>query len=319
MIPFLKRLFKRYGEDEVSSRAASLSYFTIFSIGPLLFVIFGVLGELLKSSSYKSQLMSQVRELVGPQAGSLINNVLQHQALSSKTGPAFIIGGVGLVLGAIGIFGQLQKSLDSILHVKVGPDAGWKSIVKQKIISLALVGVIAFLLLVSLVASAVISVLTHHFESSVTGALFQLLDFVVSALVFTLLLTAIYRTLPEVKLPWKVLFTASFVIAVLFSIGKTIIGIIIGNNSNISAFGAAGSLIALLLWIFYTGQIIYLGACGISVYSETHEMHFIPRYGGKRGVLRVRQIEEPLAESSIAELIKQKFIKGFKQGLKDKK
>src|SRR4051794_36532437 len=105
MISFFKALFKRYGRDGISDKAAALSYYTIFSIGPMLFVIFGILGELLKSSSYQQQLISQVTDLVGPQAGSLVEHVLAHQTLSSKTGPAFAIGIVGLVLGAIGIFG----------------------------------------------------------------------------------------------------------------------------------------------------------------------------------------------------------------------
>jgi membrane protein len=319
MIPFLKRLFKRYGQDDISTRAASLSYFTIFSVGPMLFVVFGVLGELLKSESYRNQLITQVQDLLGPQAGSLITTILDHQTLSSKTGPAFIIGGVGLVLGAIGIFGQLRKGLDNILHVKIGPDARWRPILKQKIISLALVGVICFLLLISLVASAMTSSLTHHFDSSATSFLFQLADYLVSVFVFTVLLTAVYRTLPEVKLPWKILFTTSLIIAVMFSLGKSVIGLIIGNNGSITAFGAAGSLIALLLWIFYTGQIIYMGASGISVYAETHDVPFVPRYGGKRGVLRVKQVEEPLGDSSITNTIKQGFIKGFKKGLKSKK
>jgi membrane protein len=318
MIKFLKSLYKRYSEDNVADRAAALSYYTIFSLGPLLFVIFGVLGELLKSSSYKARLISQMKDLVGPQAGSLINNVLSHETLSSKAGVAFLVGTVGLVLGAIGIFGQLQKSLDSILHIKVGPGAGWKSIIKQKAIALGLVGVVCFLLLVSLVASAIIASITHHYNSAAAGFLFNLADFLVSVFVFAILLTLIYRNLPEVKLPWGILFKTSLIVAIFFSVGKSILGLIIGNNSNISAFGAAGSLIALLLWIFYSGQVIFLGVAGIAVYADTHIVPFTPRYPGKKGVLRVEMVEKPLT-NSLLELTKRKFKEGFKKGLKQEK
>lgn len=318
MVQYLKSLAKRYGKDEISTKAAALSYFTIFSIGPLLFIIFGIIGEVLKNEVYKTRLLDQLDSVVGPEAGSLVNEVLQHQTLSSRTGIAFAIGIVGLVLGALGIFGQLQKSIDDILRVRIGPDAGLVSIIKQRIISLGLVGVFSFLLLVSLVATAAASELVHRFsQGSVAGTMIAAIDFVVSLIVFSILLALIYRTLPEVKLPWKIVFSASVLVALFFSIGKAILALIIGSNESITAFGAAGSLIALLLWIFYSGQIIFLGASGIKLYTETHNVPLEPRYKGKKGVLRIREVEEPLGKSLAKEATKE-FAAGFKKGLKEK-
>jgi membrane protein len=315
MLKFLKSLLGRYGEDSISDKAAALSYYTIFSIGPLLFIIFGIIGKILQNGHYKARLLSQLQKSLGPQAGDLIKNVLNSQSFGSKAALAFVIGGVGLVLGAIGIFGQMQKSLNAILHVKIGPGAGIKTVIKQKIISLGLVGVISFLLIVSLLASTIISEAVSHINhSATTGILIHLLDFVVSLVIFSLLLTIIYRTLPAVKLPWKVLFTASLVIALLFSIGKIVLGIIIGNNKNISAFGAAGSLIALLLWIFYSGQIVYLGAAGISLYAERHSLPLRPRFKAPKAVLKVRQVEESLSPSAFRQKVRTHFEKGVEGG-----
>lgn len=316
MLPFLKSLAKRYGTDEISTKAAALAYFTIFSIGPLLFIIFGVIGEILKSKEYRDKLLEEMQSMIGPEAGSLISGVLENQTLSDSTGVAFLIGAVGLILGALGIFGQLQKSLDNILGVKVGPGAGLERLIRQRLISLGLVGVIAFLLLVSLVASTVAAELVSRVnQEAVAGIMVGLLDFLVSLLVFTVLLALLYRTLPEVRLPWRLLFSVSALVALFFSAGKTILGLIIGGNDSITAFGAAGSLIALLLWVFYSGQVIYLGASGISLYAERHNIKMEPKYPGKRGVLRIREVEEPL-DASISKKVKRKFVKGIKKGWK---
>jgi len=315
VLKFLKSLLGRYAEDNISDKAAALSYYTIFSIGPLLFIIFGIIGKILQNGHYKARLLSQLRDLLGPQAGDLVKGILEHQSFGSRALLAFIIGGVGLVLGAIGIFGQMQKSLNAILHVKVGPGAGIKAVIKQKIISLGLLGVISFLLIVSLVASTVISeAISHINHRATTDILVHVLDFLVSLIIFSLLLAVIYRTLPAVKLPWKVLFAGSLVIAVLFSVGKVVLGIIIGNNKNISAFGAAGSLIALLLWIFYSGQIVYLGAAGISLYAERRALPLKSRFKAPKAVLKVRQIEENLSSSAFRQKFQASFEKGLKRG-----
>jgi membrane protein len=320
MVGFFTSLFERYGRDGVADKAAALSYYTIFSLGPLLFVIFGILGEILRSNSAKAQLLDQIQKLMGPKAGGLIEQVLAHQSLSSKTAVSFIIGGVGLVLGAIGIFGQLQKSLNSILHVKTGPGAGLKPVLKQKVVSLGLVGLIAFMLLVSLIASAAISVILVKLHSgSLTGFFLNSADFVASLVIFTLLTVALYRTLPVVKLPWKMLFAGSFAVAILFSLGKSILGIIIGNNSSISAFGAAGALISLLLWIYYSGLIIYIGALGLSVYAESHSVVLKPKYKGKKAVLQTKEVEISLPSSKFAQKLQNKFGQGFSRGWQKKK
>lgn len=312
MLSFLKDLARRYGEDEIANRAAALSYFAIFSLGPLLFVVLGLLGVFLREQQTKQRIVEQLQQTVGPEAGPLISQVVNSTYLESKAGIAFLIGGVGLVLAAIGIFGQMQKSFNGIFKVKTGPDAGLKTVFKQKFLSLGLIGVVSFMFLISLLASAAIAVATSSFSGQFSFALpLRLIDFLVSLLVLSFLLTVVYRTLPVIKLPWKVLFVASFFVALFFTLGKTILSQIIAQNSSVSAFGAAGSLIALLLWIFYSAQLIYLGASGASLFAQKNNLKLKPRYSGEKGVLRVKSVEEPLEKP-----LSQKLWEDFRESLK---
>ncbi|HEU5005301.1 MAG TPA: YihY/virulence factor BrkB family protein [Candidatus Saccharimonadales bacterium] len=314
MKAFTKRLLKRYSEDGVANHAAALSYYTVFALGPLLFIILGIVGLIVNNSAARQHLLGQLNDLIGRGATNLLSGALSSQGLGSKTGIAFWIGGVGLVLGAIGIFGQLQRALNDILRIQVGPSVGRKKLVRQKVVSLGLVGVICFLLIVSLIASVIISAVASHLSrSQAAGFLFHLLDGFGSIIILGFLLMLLYRTLPAVKIAWGLLFKASLMVAVFFVIGKYVLGLIIGRNGTISAFGAAGSLIALLLWIFYSGQILYLGAAGLGVYLENHPEKMRPRYGGKNAVLKVQTAKKPLKPDLIRQLATS-FIEGWKDG-----
>lgn len=314
MLKFLKKLFSRYGEDEIANRAAALSYYAIFSIGPLLFVVLGILGVVVKSSAARTHLLNQLGDTLGPKAVNAISGSLSAQGLGSKTSVAFWVGGIGLVLAAIGIFGQLQKSLNEILHVKAGPGAGKKPLVRQKIISLILVGVLCILLLASLFASALVSALAHGAGRGLLfSLLFHFIDVVVSLIILGLMLTLLYRTLPIIKVDWGVLMRASLIVALFFSIGKLVLGIIIGRNSSVSAYGAAGSLIALLLWIFYSGQILYLGAAGIRLYLDSHPQKIQPRYAGEDSVMKIERREKPL-KTTLSHKLMDKFFAGATRG-----
>lgn len=314
MLGFLKKLFSRYGEDEIGGRAAALSYYAIFSIGPLLFVVLGILGVVVKDSSARAHLLDRLGSVLGPKAVDAISGPLSAQGLGSKAGLAFWVGGIGLVLAAIGIFGQLQKSLNEILHVKTGPGAGKKPLIRQKIISLILVGALCILLLASLFASALVSALAHSAgRGFFFSLLFHTLDVIVSLIILGLMIAMLYRTLPAVKIAWSVLLKVSLITALFFAIGKLVLGIIIGRNGAVSAYGAASSLIALLLWIFYSGQILYLGAAGIRLYLDSHPQKIAPRYGGEDSVMKIERREKPL-ETRFSHKLVDKFFAGAARG-----
>ena len=313
MFAFIKALQKRYGQDNITARSAALAYFAVFSLGPLLFIILGILGLVLGSDSYRDQLLAEVEVAVGPSASEALQGLVDNQYLDDKAGTAIFIGVAGLILAAMGVFGQLQRSLNDIFGVKVGPAVGWKAIVVQKIISLSLVGLLALLLIASVIGSLLIRAInrsvnlgSYHFL--ITGA-----DFLVSVLVSVIMLTLIYRILPDVKLPWKILAGGGAIVAIFFAVGTFVLSLIISNNATVSAFGAAGSVVALLLWMYYSGLIVYLGAVGISIYAHTHSVKMVPRYKGEQGVMRLHMKEEPLS-LPLGKKTKKKLVKGIKKG-----
>lgn len=308
MVLFAKKLLARYSQDEVANRAAALSYYAIFSIGPLLFVLFGVLGEVASSASAKASLLKQISSSVGPGAAKLVGNLMASQGLHSKTGLAFWLGGIGLLLAAIGIFGQLQGSINAILHFKPGPAAGRKSLIRQRVVSLFLVITSAVLILTSVSLSAVLA-------TTASGTWSRVADFVLSTIILALLIWLLLKTLPAVKITFKPLGLTSLIVAIFFSIAKLIIGAVIGHNSGISAFGAAGSVIVLLLWIFYSGQILYLGVAGLGVYLDEHPASCKPRYKAKGAVLKIetQAIQLP---ANLLEKASAKFSAGFRRGLR---
>lgn len=310
MLTFLLALWRRRGSDAITSHAAALAYFSVFSIAPLMFVILGVVGLVANNPAYHQSLLTKIDNSIGPHAAGAINAIIASQRLAHRTGLAFIVGGIGLVLGAIGIFGQLQGSINRILHVKTGPGAGLKPLLAQRLAGLGLIGAICFLLIASLAISAAGRALAGKMGA---GAVFGLLDFIFSYLVFGVLLMLVYRTLAEVKIAWRLLFRTSLAVTLAFVIGKQILGFIIGRNRSISAFGAAGSLIALLLWIFYCSQIFYLGAAALSLQLEKQPHLMRPRYRGKDAVLKVENIEKPIAPS-LRRRLADSFLNGVRLG-----
>jgi membrane protein len=315
MLKFVKELISRYGEDNISGKAAALAYFAIFSIGPLLFIVFGILGLVLQDDAVKARILDQVNQTIGPQTQPFIKNLINGHYLSGGVGISFLIGIIGLVLAAIGIFGQLKRAFNEILKVKVGPGAGIKDLFVQRFISLGLVGVICFLLLASLLASTAIAVITSGLNNSVIpGPTFTIIDFLVSVVILSLLLAILYRTLPDARLPGKLLIVTSLIVAVLFGAGRIVLSHIISHNATVSAFGTAASLVAFLLWIFYSGQLIFLGVLGASIYAEGHQIELMPRYKAYKGVFRVSQATEPMGRAPLTVRIEQKFEKGLKKG-----
>lgn len=290
-----------------------MAYFTVFSLGPLLFILLGVLGLISSSEIYREKLLAETSQITGPRAAEGIEKLLNADYLRDQAGAALLIGAVGLVLAAVGIFGQLQRSLNDILRVKTGPAVGLKAIAVQKAVSLLLIGIAGALLLASVLSSVLISAFKDSFELGGLSSLVSAADFGLSVLIVTIMLAMIYRILPDVKLPWKLLFKFAAAVAVMFAGGTFLLSIIISGNATISAFGAAGSVVALLLWIYYSGLIVYIGAAAISIYAHNNKVPMEPRYKGPGGVMKISQKEESLSPPIIKK-IEKKFAKGIKKG-----
>lgn len=317
MLDFAKTLIKRYGEDNITAKAAALSYFAVFSLGPLMFVLLGGLGLIWSSDVHQERLISELGASAGPAATDALRQLAENEYLSEKAGTAILIGLGGLLLAAIGVFGQLQRSLNDIFRVKVGPTAGKKTIVVQKIIALSLLLFAGLLLLASILSSLAISTAGDVLDDRYSRGLLSLIDFGVSLLVVTLMVGLIYRRLPDVRLPWRVLLIGAAAVSVMLWLGTFVLGLIIGGNATVSAFGAAGSVVALLLWMYYSGLILYLGALGISVYAHKHSVPMTPRYSGEGGVMKLVHKYEPLTPK-LTTKVKKNFKRGVKKGLNKK-
>jgi membrane protein len=268
----LKETVKEWQEDKVPMLAAALAYYTMFSIAPLLIIVIAIAGLAFGEDAVRGQLDDQIRGLVGTDGAEAIQGMIAN-AYQPKAGLiATVVSIVTLVLGASGVFAQLQEALNIIWEVPPPDKGGVKTMVKQRAQSFAMILVIGFLLLVSLVVSATLSTLGNFFGDLLPGwaLIWQIVNFAVSFTVITILFGLIYRVLPDERVPWSDVWHGAIVTSLLFTIGKWLIGLYLGNSSVGSAYGAAGSLVVVLVWIYYSAQILLFGAEFTQVYSKNH-------------------------------------------------
>lgn len=262
--------------DDASRLAAALAFFTAVSIAPLLVMVIVIAGLVWGASAVQSQLMAQLQATIGPQGADFITAVLENADQPTTGSIAGIVSLGVLIWGSTNVFAQLQSSLNRIWNVEPKPGRGIWGTIHDRVLSFGMVLGIAFLLLVSLVLNAVLSALSTSSLNILPGIgwVWQVADFVISLAVITLLLAAIYKILPDVKISWRSVWGGAIVTAVLFTIGKTLLGLYLGHAT--SAYGAAGSVMAFLLWVYYSSQILFLGAEFTQVYARHFGMGVRP-------------------------------------------
>jgi membrane protein len=257
------RLLKETGAgwiaDKVPRLAAALAFYTILSAAPLLVIALSIVGMIYGRRAVEGQMVEQMRELVGEEGGKAIQSMIAS-ASGPGSGVAMVIGIVMLLLGASGVFAELQDALNTIWKAPPRQGPGWLGMIRDRFFSVAMVFGVAFLLLVTLVVSAVLSALTKFARLEGIGVVGQIVDFLVSVIVVTLLFAMIYKVLPDVKIAWGDVWVGAIVTAFLFTVGKLLIGLYLGHASVGSAYGAAGSLVVFVVWVYYSGQILFLGA-----------------------------------------------------------
>lgn len=287
----LKETFREWKEDEALQLGAALAYYTIFSIAPMLLVVISVAGLVWEREAVQGQIVQQAQGLVGRDGAEAIQTMVVNAGKREGTGIlATVIGLVTILFGATGVFAQLQSSLNHIWNVEPKPGAGVKGLLKVRLVSFGMILAIGFLLLVSLVISAGLAAL-----DSFMGGLMPAAHFLVSALAFlvgfaviTLLFALIYRFLPDVRIAWRDVWIGAAFTSLLFVIGKFLIGLYLGNSSVGSTYGAAGSLVVLLLWIYYSTQILFFGAEFTQVYAKHRGSHIVPN----EHAVKVREVKE---------------------------
>lgn len=266
--------FAGFSRDNGLKLSASLAYYTIFSIAPLLVLILALAGIFWPDSSQASnKLYSEISRYVGADAAKQIQDIIKHLQFSGKSGIALVSGIVTLLIGASSLFLEIQDSLNTIWRVKAKPKKGWVKMLQNRFISFSLIISLGFLLLASLLVNIIVTSISTRlgrFLPDVTERLIEIVNLGVSFIVIATLFGIIFKFLPDVKIKFKDVRSGAFFTAILFLIGQFVIGLYMKYSAQGSAYGAAGSIIVLLVWIYYTAAILYIGAEFTQVYAEAN-------------------------------------------------
>lgn len=298
LLGVFKQAFKDFTDDDCMTSAAALSYYTVFSLPAILMLIMLLVSSVMDPADVRGGLESQLESLMGPSAGGEVRTMLEETERPGGGLIPTIVGIVALVFGATGALGQLQAALNRAWNVEPDPkQGGIKSFLTKRLFSFGMLLSIAFLLLVSLVISATLSGvgdrLSGFLPSGLSGPVLHALNLGVSLLVISLLFAAMFKVLPDAKIAWRSVWVGGIVTAVLFVLGKFLIGLYIGQSNPGEAYGAAGSLIVMLLWIYYSALIVLFGAEFTETWAEKRGEGIEP----EAGAVRVRQDKQRVGEA----------------------
>lgn len=274
----LKQTFDEWNEDKASRLAAALAYYTIFSIAPLLVIIIAIAGLVFGEEAARGEIVAQIQGLVGRSGAEVIETAIQNANQPATGSIASVISIGALLFGALGVFAQLQDALNTIWEVQPKPGRLVKGFVRRNFLSFSMVLGIGFLLLVSLILSATLSAISSYFIHLVPGfdVLWQVINFFVAFGITTFLFAMIFKFLPNVHITWGDVWIGAIITSLLFSIGRFLLGWYLGNGSFGSTYGAAGSLIIILAWVYYAAQILFFGAEFTQVYARKYGSQIIP-------------------------------------------
>lgn len=272
--------FNGFLDDKGLKLSASLAYYTVFSLAPLLLLLLSIVGLILgKDAASNNKIFNGINGMVGDQAAAQIQSMIKSAELSGKTTSAAVIGGITLLFGATSVFAEIQDSINMIWKVKAKPKRGWLKLVQDRLLSSSLIVGLGFLLIVSLVVNGMVEALSGiltRFLPDITVIFINIINIVISFIVITVLFGVIFKVLPDVKIGWKDVRSGALFTAVLFMIGRFLIGIYISTTGTGSAYGAAGSLIVILVWVYYTAAILYFGAEFTQSYAEYYGIKIAP-------------------------------------------
>jgi len=256
--------------DNIVAQGAALSYYTIFAIAPLFIIALMIAGYWFGEEAARRELFGQVNQLVGKEGGDAIQSLVAAANKSRAGTWATWIASGTLAMAATGVFAQLQNSLNALWRVQHVRGKGLRNFIRHRLLSFAMVLGVGFLLLVSLICSAGLSALGNFMGDYVSGKeiLLKVLNFAISLGMITALFTMIFKFLPDVKIAWRDVWLGGFITAILFNVGKFLIGIYIGRSSISSVYGTMGSLVVLLVWVYYSAQILFFGAQFTQVYAS---------------------------------------------------
>jgi len=279
-VGLLKQTFQEWLEDKAPQLGAALAYYTVFSLAPLILVLLAIVGVIFRDdpAGAWNRITQQMSYFLDQSAVQVVQNIAQNASQPGKSTLATVIGVAFALFGASGVFGQLQDALNTIWGVKAKPSRGIWGFLRNRFLSFAMVAGICFLLLVSLVVEALLKGFSHYVQSVLPGGIgiaftvYLVFDFAVVVLLFAI----IFKFLPDVKIQWQDVWIGAVITAILFGIGKWLLGFYLGSGAAGSAYGAASSLITLLLWVYYSSQILLFGAEFTQVYAARAGRAFKP-------------------------------------------
>ena len=268
----LKKVGASWVDDYAPSMGAALAYYTLFSLAPFLLIVISVAGLAFGQEAARGEIESQLRGLMGEQSASTVQALLASVDKPTEGIAATVVGVVLMLVGATTVFGELQDSLDRIWRAPTQDRAGgWLALIHTRLLSFGMILAIGFLLMVSLVLSAVLSIMEHWWSMLFGGWLFvaNVVNGFASFFLIAAMFALIYKVMPRVRVQWSDVWIGAVFTALLFTLGKALIGFYIGRSGVVSGFGAAGSLVVVLLWVYYSAQIFLIGAEFTWVYANT--------------------------------------------------
>ncbi|MCA5004661.1 YihY/virulence factor BrkB family protein [Sphingobacterium bovistauri] len=305
----LKNTILGFLNEDSLKYSASLAYYTVFSIGPILVLMITLASLFYGEDAVKGRLFGELNGLVGATAASQIQSIIKNLELSGKSNSALIISGVTLLIGATTVFGDIQNSINRIWHVRAKPKKSWLKLIQDRLLSSSLIIGLGFLLVVTLVINGLILAFTDNLQRyfpDMTVFLFDGINFLLTFGIIFLLFSVIFKILPDVNIKWGTVRAGAIFTAVLFVIGRLLIGLYLQNSETETTYGAAGSIVLILLWVYYTAAILYFGAVftreyasymGIAIEPSEYAVH-----------VEVKEIERNVSEIPAAPLTKDEIV-----------
>lgn len=270
---YLKQVFTEFVEDDILKYSASLAYYTVFSLAPVLIVIISICGVLFGKEAIQGEIYGQIKGLVGNDAAIQIQETIKNIHLTGHNIFATIISIIVLLIGATGIFGEVQDSLNKIWGLRIKTRKTWWKLIINRLLSFSLILCIGFVMMVSLLLNALLSAFGNflaRYFSEFSVILVQLTDNVLTFIVTTFLFSLMFKVLPDAKIKWKDVLIGGLITSVFFTLGKLAIGYYLGSSNIASVYGAAGSIMIIMVWVYYSSIILYLGAEFTKVYAKLH-------------------------------------------------
>lgn len=292
----LKESFQAFSDDNALKMSAALAYYTIFSLAPLLLIIIWLAGFFFGEQATKGQIFAELDEFIGKDAAMLIQEFIRGVSIAGKSGVAILIGVGTLIAGATKVFIEIQDSINTIWGVRAKPKKGWVKMIIDRVLSFSVIIGLGFLLIVSLLINIVINALSDtlvDYFPDTTVFFASVINASVSFVIISILFAVIFKFLPDAEVKWSYVRSGAIFTTILFIIGKYLIGLYMQYTAPASAYGAAGSTVIILLWIYYTSAILFFGAEFTQVYAKRHQGEIKPaKYAVRVSVKEVEHDNE---------------------------